>query len=43
MAKTFSAVELIRTKRDGGELDDHQIRWLINAYTDAEHQRWQQR
>ncbi len=35
MAKTFSAVELIRTKRDGGELDDHQIRWLINAYTDG--------
>ena len=26
-------VDLIRTKRDGGMLDDDQIRWFIDAYT----------
>jgi len=31
--RTFQAVEVIRTKRDGGELSDDQIDWLIAAYT----------
>jgi thymidine phosphorylase len=29
----FHAVDLIRTKRDGGELSDAHIDWLIDAYT----------
>jgi thymidine phosphorylase len=29
----FHAVDLIRTKRDGGELSDAQIDWVIAAYT----------
>ena len=29
----FHAVDLIRTKRDGGELSDDQIDWVIAAYT----------
>ena len=29
----FHAVDLIRTKRDGGELSDTQIDWVIAAYT----------
>ena len=29
----FHAVDIIRTKRDGGELSDAQIDWLIAAYT----------
>jgi thymidine phosphorylase len=32
---TFDAVELIRTKRDGGRLGDEAIDWLIRAYTDG--------
>ncbi|GAA1396370.1 thymidine phosphorylase [Luteococcus peritonei] len=34
-ANAFSAVELIRTKRDGGVLSDEQIDWLITAYTEG--------
>jgi thymidine phosphorylase len=29
----FDAVDVIRTKRDGGRLDPGQIRWVIDAYT----------
>lgn len=32
---TFDAVELIRTKRDGGRLSDEAIDWLIRNYTDG--------
>jgi thymidine phosphorylase len=31
--RAFHAVDLIRTKRDGGELSDAQIDWVIAAYT----------
>jgi thymidine phosphorylase len=30
---TFNAVEIIRTKRDGGVLSDDAIDWVIDAYT----------
>lgn len=30
---SFSAVEVIRTKRDGGVLSDAQIDWVVDAYT----------
>lgn len=30
----FTAVQLIETKRDGGELTPDEIEWLIRAYTD---------
>ena len=32
---TYSAVDVIRTKRDGGRLSDDQIDWFIAAYTDG--------
>lgn len=32
---TYTAIELIETKRDGGELDPDAIDWLIAAYTDG--------
>ena len=31
----FDAVDVIRTKRDGGELTDGQIDWVVQAYTDG--------
>ena len=36
MTHGFSAVEVIRTKRDGHELSDEQIDWVIDAYTRGE-------
>ncbi|CAB0916572.1 thymidine phosphorylase [Corynebacterium diphtheriae] len=33
MAEQFDAVDIIRTKRDGGELTTEQINWMIDAYT----------
>ncbi len=33
---TFTAVELIETKRDGGELSEPAIQWLIQAYATDE-------
>ena len=33
MAEAFDAVDVIRLKRDGGELTDAQIDWTIGAYT----------
>jgi thymidine phosphorylase len=32
----FAAVDVIRTKRDGGVLSDEQIDWVIDAYTRGE-------
>jgi len=33
VAEGFDAVDVIRTKRDGAELTDDQIDWIIDAYT----------
>jgi len=33
VAEPFDAVEVIRTKRDGGELSDEQVDWVVDAYT----------
>jgi thymidine phosphorylase len=33
VAEAFSAVDVIRVKRDGGVLSDAQIDWVIDAYT----------
>jgi thymidine phosphorylase len=33
MSERFSAVEVIIAKRDGGELSDDQVDWIIDAYT----------
>jgi thymidine phosphorylase len=33
MTAVFDAVDVIRTKRDGGLLSDEQIDWVIDAYT----------
>ncbi|WP_328606349.1 thymidine phosphorylase [Amycolatopsis sp. NBC_00345] len=30
---TFAAVDVIRTKRDGGRLSDEQIDWVVDGYT----------
>src|SRR5436190_4234807 len=35
MTASFSAVDVILTKRDGGRLTDDQIRWFIDAYTNG--------
>jgi pyrimidine-nucleoside phosphorylase len=32
---SYTAVELIGIKRDGGKLSDNQIKWLISAYTNG--------
>jgi thymidine phosphorylase len=32
---SHDAIEVIRTKRDGGELSDSQIDWVVRAYTDG--------
>ncbi|MFF1607415.1 thymidine phosphorylase [Amycolatopsis sp. NPDC058278] len=32
----FAAVDVIRTKRDGGTLSDEQIDWVVDAYTRGE-------
>ena len=33
MSEPFAAVDVIRTKRDGGTLSDAQIDWVVDAYT----------
>jgi thymidine phosphorylase len=33
VAEAFDAVDVIVTKRDGGELSDEQIDWVVDAYT----------
>jgi len=33
VSEAFDAVEVIRTKRDGGRLSDAQVDWVIDAYT----------
>src|SRR3954454_4403455 len=31
----MDAIDVLRTKRDGGRLTPEQIRWIIGAYTDG--------
>ena len=33
MTEPYDAIDVIRTKRDRGELDDAQIDWMVDAYT----------
>src|SRR4051812_13630470 len=33
MSSSFAAVDVIRRKRDRGELSDEQIDWVVDAYT----------
>jgi thymidine phosphorylase len=33
MSEAFDTVDVIRTKRDGGELSDAQVDWVVDAYT----------
>jgi len=33
VSESFAAVDVIRTKRDGGVLSDEQIDWVLDAYT----------
>jgi thymidine phosphorylase len=33
VSESFAAVDVIRTKRDGGTLSDAQIDWVVDAYT----------
>ncbi|MDQ1619724.1 MAG: thymidine phosphorylase [Actinomycetota bacterium] len=35
-SRAFDAVDVIRTKRDGGQLSDPQIDWVVAAYTRGE-------
>src|SRR5436190_22125373 len=35
MAHAHTAVEVIRSKRDGGALTDEQIDWVLDAYTNG--------
>jgi thymidine phosphorylase len=32
-SEAYDAVDVIRTKRDGGRLDDGQVDWVVDAYT----------
>ncbi|MGI6879292.1 thymidine phosphorylase [Microbacterium sp. gxy059] len=33
MSEPFDAVDVIRTKRDGGEVPEAKLRWMVDAYT----------
>ena len=33
MAEKFDVVDVIKVKRDGGELSPEEISWVIDAYT----------
>jgi thymidine phosphorylase len=40
MAEAFDAVDVIVTKRDGGELADAQIDWVVDASRRSRCPRW---